>query len=219
MLAVRCNEHFTLPERFADQVSLAACNSPNQRVFAGPIDVIAALAAELEAEAVTCTLLPTSHAFHSSMMEPVAAGLLQTLTSKPLAAPKIPMISTVTSTLLSPEQACSAKYWSDHATLPVQFAQAVKQLGPYSDVLLEIGPRATLVTLAKQNDVELPALSSLSRKADSSLDERHFYQTLGDLWQKGLNIKWLELYDGVFRYRRSMPRYMFDRIKHTNIIY
>src|SRR6185369_5313166 len=56
-------------------LDLAAVNGPQLSVVAGPADEVAALAARLAAQGVPSRELPTTHAFHSRMMEPAAAAL------------------------------------------------------------------------------------------------------------------------------------------------
>ena len=51
-------------------LSLAAINGPSLCVVSGPREAVDDLANRLRAEGVACHGLPTSHAFHSAMMEP-----------------------------------------------------------------------------------------------------------------------------------------------------
>ena len=52
-------------------VSIAAINSPSLTVASGPNAEIELLMQKLEQENIACRRLHTSHAFHSTMVEPV----------------------------------------------------------------------------------------------------------------------------------------------------
>jgi acyl transferase domain-containing protein len=120
-------------------------------VASGPHEAIAKLQAELEKDGITCKLLVTSHAFHSPMMDAIVAPYKKVVESVKLNAPRIPIISTVTAEWLKDEEATSSKYWSDHLRATVRFAQAVKFAWSDADrVMLEVGPRTTATTLARQ---------------------------------------------------------------------
>src|SRR5262249_58536540 len=69
MLSVPLSEDQVLP-LLRDGIALAAVNGAARTVVSGPSEAVAALAAELAARGVAAKLLATSHAFHSTMMEP-----------------------------------------------------------------------------------------------------------------------------------------------------
>ena len=58
---------------------------------------------------------------------------------------------TVTGAPLTDAQACDPDYWATQLRLPVRFAPAVVQaLADPAGIAIELGPRATLATLARQ---------------------------------------------------------------------
>ncbi|HUQ04875.1 MAG TPA: amino acid adenylation domain-containing protein, partial [Kofleriaceae bacterium] len=150
MLSVRLAADVLLPQ-LPEGIELAAENAPGLCVVAGPTELIAQLETDLAASDVQARRLITSHAFHSAMMDPVVEPLRERMTRATLRAPKIPILSTVTSDWMTVEQARDPSYWAQHARLPVRFAPSVARL--LSDprrLLIEVGPRATLSTLARQ---------------------------------------------------------------------
>ena len=56
-------------------VSLAAINGPSATVLSGPAEAIDAVQARLTEEGAACRRLRTSHAFHSSMLDPILAEI------------------------------------------------------------------------------------------------------------------------------------------------
>ena len=155
------------------EVELAAENAPNLCVVAGPNDALDALEARLAADGVVAKRLVTSHAFHSAMMTPAIDSMRERLRTVTLSPPRIPMVSTVTGAPLTDAQACDPEYWATHLRVPVRFAPAVvKALADPRRVGIELGPRATLATLAKQS---LPrregtvAIPSLADKPEACL--------------------------------------------------
>ena len=61
-----------------------------------------ALERRLEAQGVSCRRLQVSHAFHSRMLEPLAAPLAELVGTFTLSPPRIPYLSNVTGTWIRP---------------------------------------------------------------------------------------------------------------------
>ncbi|MGH8027450.1 MAG: beta-ketoacyl synthase N-terminal-like domain-containing protein, partial [Pseudoxanthomonas sp.] len=173
-------------------VELAAENGPGLCVLAGPTAAIERIEARLSAEGVAARRLVTSHAFHSAMMDPVIAPMHERLRSIPLQAPKIPILSTVTAQWLGDDQACDPHYWAQHLRAPVRFAPAVARLlEDPSRVLLEIGPRATLTTLAHQAAGKRAQPAAVASLSDSPEGEpAAIANALGKLWTLGATPDW-----------------------------
>ena len=69
---------------------------------------------KLTKQGVVCHRLQTSHAFHSSMMDPMLAsfkGRLRQFTFRP---PRIPYMSNLTGTWITPVEAADPEYWALH---------------------------------------------------------------------------------------------------------
>jgi len=121
MLSVRLSADELLP-KLPDGVVIAAENAPGLCVASGPTELVAKLEAELTAANVAARKLVTSHAFHSSMMDPVIEPLAQKIAAVKLSPPKIKIMSTVTAQWLTDADATSTRYWAEHLRLPVRFA-------------------------------------------------------------------------------------------------
>jgi acyl transferase domain-containing protein len=139
------------------ELSLAAENGPNACVAAGPTMAVEAWRTRLEADGVVARMLQTSHAFHSSMMDPVVAPFESEVSAVKLSAPRLPIVSTLTGTWMSAEEATDPHYWARHLREPVRFSLAVKTVLARQDcAFLEVGPRGTLATLARQHNASGP---------------------------------------------------------------
>ncbi len=217
MLSVRAAEE-DVAKRLPPGCSIAANNGPQLCVASGPHEAIAKFQAELEKDGITCKLLVTSHAFHSPMMAAIVAPYKKVVESVKLNAPRIPIISTVTAEWLKDEEAISSKYWSDHLRATVRFAQAVKFAWSDADrVMLEVGPRTTATTLARQQSSDAKKQAAVSSLADSAGNGNELTQLLkavGGLWQSGVLIDWSKFYEREQRHRISMPTYAFERVRH-----
>ena len=217
MLSVRAAEEDVV-KKLPAGCSIAANNGPQLCVASGPHEAIAKLQAELEKDGITCKLLVTSHAFHSPMMDAIVEPYRKVVEGVKLSAPRIPIVSTVTAEWLKDDEATSPKYWSDHLRATVRFAQAVKFAWSDADrVMLEVGPRTTATTLARQqssDNKKQVAVPSLGDSAGNGNELTQLLKAVGGLWQSGVLIDWNSFYEREERCRISMPTYAFERIRH-----
>jgi amino acid adenylation domain-containing protein len=214
MLSVRLSAT-DVERRLSPELSIAAINGPSLCVVSGTRLAVQQLQQELEREDVVCKYLHTSHAFHSPMMEPILEPFTQCCRTVSLSEPKIPIVSSVTSQWLSPEQATDHLYWARHLRLTVRFAEGVKTLWQQPDrLLLEVGPRTTAATLARQQAKNLKrqiAISSLGSTAEDNGEWTALLQAIGQLWLAGVSVDWQRFYTQETRHRLPLPTYPFER--------
>ena len=203
-----------LQARLPTDLSLAAENAPGLCVVAGPHDAIARFQAALDADGVACRLLQTSHAFHSAMMDPVLAPFRAEVAKVVRGAPRLPLVSTATGDWLDADQASSVEYWADHLRRPVRFSTALGcVLDAPARVLLEVGPRATLSTLARQHlGAQRSQVVALPTLADTTMTEAATFRlAVGQLWSRGVAIDPAQLDRRQARHRVLLPSYPFER--------
>jgi amino acid adenylation domain-containing protein len=213
MLSVRLPEE-TLVPRLPAGVDMAAVNGPQLCVVAGPTPLVAALSETLSAEGVACRILHTSHAFHSSMMDPVVEPFLRVVEGVRLSTPRIPFVSTVTGEWIEPSLATSPSYWARHLRSPVQFSKAIRVLlEDPARVVLECGPRRTSAALALQHRPARPGrvVASMPDSAEPDDEVPSLLLALGSLWMNGCNVDWPAFHEGETRRRRPLPTYPFQR--------
>jgi amino acid adenylation domain-containing protein len=215
MLGVRAAAD-AVERRLPPGVALAASNGPALCVVAGPTETIERFRDELEKDGIVAKPLFTSHAFHSDMMEPVVEPFAEAVRRAQPAAPRIPIISTATGALLTAEQATDPAYWARHLRVPVRFTEALRTL--WSDpslTLLEVGPRSTCATLARQivtDRTKQVAIASLDDRTE--VEWPSLLRAAGQLWLSGAPIDW-EAIQAIGRRRLvSLPSYPFARDRH-----
>jgi acyl transferase domain-containing protein len=215
MLAVMCpvEQAKTL---FPASISLAAVNAPTACVASGPHEEIAALERRLAEKGISSTLLHTSHAFHSSMLEPAVGPFIKVMQEIELKPPQLPYISNVTGEWITDEQATDPNYWGAHMRAPVLFCKGVSCIRDQAlTVLLEVGPGRTLGTLARSLGSDVKVLSSLPHASARGAGEvKNFLRTAAELWILGAPIDWSQRYRGERRLKRPLPTYPFERKRY-----
>ena len=215
MLAVRASAA-QLTALLPPGLDLATVNGPKAVAVAGPAEEIGAFAAALAEQGIPSRPLATSHAFHSRQMEPAVAALALLLAEVPLAAPQLPIASTLTGTWLTDAQATDPAYWASQLRQPVLFANALDTLlGENNPLLLEVGPGATLTALVRQQAAGRPhaVLASLPSAALEKTAYQSLLSALGQLWLHGLEPDWHAFYAGQGRQKLRLPATSFDRVR------
>lgn len=200
-------------------VTLAAINSSQQVVLSGSHDAIAALEQQLRKLAVPCRQLQTSHAFHSAAMEPILGAFVAQVAQVSLRAPKIPLISNVTGTWMTAEQAIDPAYWGQQLRQTVQFAAGLQTVQAADCILLEVGAGRTLTTFAKQSATETLAFPSLRHPQEQTSDLASMLNALGHLWLAGVEIDWTGFYAAEQRQRVPLPTYPFEHQRYWIDLY
>jgi amino acid adenylation domain-containing protein len=217
MLSVRLPAE-VLEQRLSKDLAIAAINGPSLCVVSGPTDVIEQLQQILESEEVVCRPLHTSHAFHSPMMDSIIEPFADLAKTIQLSAPRIPFVSTVTADWITDAQATDPMYWASHLRSTVRFAEGIKTLWQQPErVLLEVGPRTTTATLARQQAKDLKqqvAISSLGSTAEDDAECAAILYAIGQLWQAGVEIDEQAFYADEYRRRVPLPTYPFERKRY-----
>ncbi|WP_338874056.1 amino acid adenylation domain-containing protein [Spirosoma sp. SC4-14] len=213
MLSVRMDAK-AIAAMLPSTLSIAAINSPKLCVVAGPDEHIADFARLLDEQSVLNQPLETSHAFHSSMMDPIVSDFKALVEQISLNRPQMPLVSTVSGTWLTDAQATDPAYWANHLRETVRFADAVTTLLELDNpLLLEVGPGHVTATLARQQKGHRPItiLAGLVNHNDWPTACESLLTTLGQLYCSGLNPNWKAYYAGQSRKRINLPTYIFDR--------
>jgi len=197
------------------ELSLAAVNGPEHCVVSGPKIPIQEFARSLEQQGIACRALHTSHAFHSTMMDPMLESFRAEIAKVALHAPSVPFVSNLTGTWITPAAATDPTYWTKHLRNAVQFSRGLEELfQDPSRVFLEVGPGQVLTSLARQH----PARSKSSRVFASTRhpqekisDSAHLLATAGQIWIAGCSMNWKAFDDGETSHRIPIPTYPFER--------
>ena len=215
MLAIMCPAQQVEP-LFPKSISLGAINTPTACVASGPREDIAALERRLAEKGISSTLLHTSHAFHSAMLEPAVAPFIEVMRGIELKPPQLPYVSNVTGEWITDEQATNPSYWGAHMRAPVLFHKGLSCIHDQaSTVFLEVGPGRSLGTLARSLAGETAVQSSLAHAAAGGVGEvKAFLRAAAELWVLGAPIDWSHRYEGERRLKRPLPTYPFERKRY-----
>ncbi|MEX0581661.1 MAG: beta-ketoacyl synthase N-terminal-like domain-containing protein [Mycobacterium sp.] len=198
-------------------IDLAAVNEFGSCVVAGPDEAIREFTNRCAAAGIVARRVRTSHGFHSQSMDSVLAPFAEFLSTLTLRAPRIPMLSNVTGTWMTDEEATDPNRWARHIRSTVQFADEVATLlGDAHRVLVEVGPGGSLTGSA----LRMPGWSDthravrLMRHPVQTRDDRDaFLLALGQLWSAGVDVDWEKLYGDDPR-RVTLPGYAFARQRY-----
>ncbi|MET0396200.1 MAG: amino acid adenylation domain-containing protein [Longimicrobiaceae bacterium] len=215
MLAVSLGEA-ALRELLPPGLDLAAVNTPENCVVAGPASELDVFEEMLAERGTVSRRLAVRHAFHSRALAGAAAEFERLVAGFELRAPEIPFISNVTGTWIADEDARSPSYWARHLCGTVRFADGVAALLEEPGwVLLEVGPGQTLGAWTMQHPASgAPAhavFSSLRHQHNRVADARFLLESLGGLWTAGVAVDWAAFSAGELRRRIPLPGYPFER--------
>ncbi|ACB52422.1 polyketide synthase type I [Crocosphaera subtropica ATCC 51142] len=217
MLSVALGEAEIQPY-LGEDLSLAVVNAPQLCVVSGTETAIAQLQKDLESQNIACRPLHTSHAFHSAIMEPILKEFEGEISRISLHYPQIPFISNVSGTWIKDTEATDPLYWVNHLRRTVRFAEGIAELAKEPQrIFLEVGPGKTLSTLTQQQlglNSEQVILTSLRHPKEEQSDIAFILNTLGKLWQAGVEINWSGFYGDERRYRVPLPTYPFERKRY-----
>ncbi|MGC5015662.1 SDR family NAD(P)-dependent oxidoreductase [Streptosporangium sp. DT93] len=204
-------------------VDVAALNGPAMTVLSGlPAEIDTATAA-LAADGLACRPLRSAHAFHSSLLQPAReklAAVLEGVTRRP---PAIAIVSNLTGSRLTAEQATSTSYWADQLVGTVRFADGVRHcLEQEVTAFVELGPGQTLGGLVRQNLTGAAGggggaavLGTLAPHWNAT-GERDAHgdllATCATLWELGTNVTWDLARPGDGRVL-DLPTYPFQRVR------
>ncbi|NOJ91721.1 amino acid adenylation domain-containing protein [Corallococcus coralloides] len=214
MLAVPLSEG-VLTQELPPGLSLAAVNGPGQCVVSGALEALEDFAARLRERGVRTKRLPNASGFHSALVEPAMQPLTDLARSMRPKSPAIPLLSNVTGTWLTADDARDRTYWARHLRHTVRFSQGLELLLEDRErIFVEVGPGRTLSTLTLLNPRagrERLVLHTLAPERD----EQALLHAVGQLWSAGLPVDWGAVRGSGPRRRVVLPTYPFERKRYS----
>ncbi|WUG42436.1 SDR family NAD(P)-dependent oxidoreductase [Kitasatospora sp. NBC_00458] len=206
----------------ADTVGIAAVNAPEALVVSGAAEAVGRLADHFAASGRRTRKLAVSHAFHSSLMEPMLAEFAETVAGLAWQPPLIPVVSDTTGELLTAEEISAPEYWVEHVRRTVRFADGVATLARQGvTTFLEIGPDSVLTPLAQdcldavpdaarrdRSPVCVPALRRDRAEAETLL------AAVAAVHTAGVEVDWPAVFAGTGAVRVDLPTYAFQRDRY-----
>ncbi|WP_375773016.1 acyltransferase domain-containing protein [Archangium gephyra] len=195
-------------------LSVAAINGPSTCVLSGPLEAVESFERTLTERGVSFKRVRYARAAHSSMLDPYLAEFARVVARVKLRPPKLPVVSSVTGQWLSEREATDPAYWVRHLRDTVRFSDGLGLLLSSGErALIEVGPGATLGSLARQHPARTsqPVLATLPGGAAQPSSP---LAPLGEAWLAGVSIDWERFRAGERRRRVALPTYSFERERH-----
>lgn len=197
---------------------VSVVNSEGMCVVSGEHDAIDDLEAMFSAQGVQARRVETSHAFHSHMMEPILRSFRDEVIKAQPQEPHSALLSNVTGTWMTPEQAVDPDYWAQHLRQTVRFRDCLTTLLEEPDrVFLEVGPGRTLASLTRMHSAktgDTDVLSSTRHPEELRSDAEFLLESVGRIWIAGARIDWQGLHAHRRRQRVPLPTYPFERQRY-----
>ncbi|WP_373920581.1 type I polyketide synthase [Streptomyces rapamycinicus] len=213
MVSVREAEAEVLPllTGYADEVSVAAVNSPGSVVLSGREAAVAEVVGVLAERGVEAKRLRVSHAFHSPLTEPMLAPFREVVEGLSFRAPRIPVVSNVTGAVASADELCAPDYWVRHVRETVRFADGVAALaGQGVTTFVELGPDGVLSGMGHECLPDAVFAPVLRRDVDETSS---VVDGLAQAYVRGVTVDWAAVMaaGGSSPRRVDLPTYAFQR--------
>ncbi|MEC3976983.1 type I polyketide synthase [Amycolatopsis sp. H20-H5] len=204
MVAVAAGEGVVGPlvAELGGGVSIAAVNSPSSVVVSGVESAVERVVGRLVELGCRTRRLVVSHAFHSSLMEPMLDDFAAVVAGLSFQAPRIAMVN---------EEISDPGYWVRHVRDTVRFADTIGQLHDRGVTrFVELGPDAVLTGLVREclDGRDVTVVPSLRHGRD---EVESVLTGLGGLFAAGVVVNWSELFAGTGARRTELPTYAFQR--------
>ncbi len=172
--------------------------------------------AGLTADGVRCDWLETSHAFHSSLLEPILDEFEAYAGRFNFSTPQRILIDNRTGAALGRSVKLDGAYWRRHARQPVEFAKSVRTLADLNcKLLLEIGPRPVLTAAALAawpDPATAPRVITSLRR--NTADHRQITEAVADAYVLGHLPEFAALRQAHAR-KLDLPMYPFERRQYS----
>ncbi|GHC78395.1 type I polyketide synthase [Streptomyces flavofungini] len=207
MVAIQATEAEVASD-LPETVGVAAVNGPASVVVSGVAADVDAVAERWREAGRKVTRLRVSHAFHSPLMDPMLDDFRTVLESVSFAAPKIPIVSTLTGTRATAEELTSPRYWVRHVREAVRFAAAVDTLvAAGTATFIEVGPGGTLSALGQESAPDAAFVPVSHREGP---EEPALVSAVAQLCARGVRVAWEALFAGRGARRVDLPTYAFQ---------
>ena len=151
MIAVALSPE-AIAEYLSPDVDIATVNDPGSCVVAGSDENIRKFSDRLAQEGIVARRVRTSHAFHSRLMDPVVPEFKGFLSGLMLREPPDSLLSNITGTWMSANEATNPDDWARQIRPTVRFSDELDALlADPSRVLIEVGPGGSLTSLATRH--------------------------------------------------------------------
>ena len=210
MASVFCTEEEIKPFLENTNLDLAAINATKNCTVSGKKEDIVSLLEKLKEQKIKAVSLNVSHAFHSSLMQPILEKFEEFANQFSFKQPTITVLSNVHGKEIKLED-LNGKYFANHIRQTVLFANNIlfAENEFQINTFLECGPNPVLINLGKRTSTnELATWFSSANKDDNNIDS--FYEVLQKLFCINQKINWEILYHNKKINRVALPNYAWN---------
>ena len=198
------------------RVGIAAVNGPRSVVVSGVADTALELAERWRSEGRKVKRLRVSHAFHSSLMEPMLAEFTEVATGLSYAPARIPVVSNLDGRPARSQDLRTPEYWARHARHAVRFLDGIRTLhADGATAYLELGPGGVLTGMAEDcldSVADAPVLVSTLHSGRP--EPEAVLTALAWLHVHGSPVAWDAVLAPQRARRVDLPTYAFQRRRH-----
>jgi len=219
MLAVEASEEevATAIEEFEGELAIAGLNAPLASVVSGSAAEIERFEKVWKERGRRTNRLRVSHAFHSSLMEPMLEEFGAIAASFEFGPARIPIVSNVSGELAG-EELSQPDYWVRHVRCTVRYADGVAALERIGVTrFLELGPDGVLAAMTQQSltpEVAADVLAVPTLRAKDEDEPVSFMTFLAALHAHGIAVDW-EAFLAPHEPRLvELPTYAFQRERY-----
>ncbi|WP_345598270.1 type I polyketide synthase, partial [Streptomyces marokkonensis] len=204
MVAVEASEGEVVP-LLVEGAGIAAVNGAMSVVVSGTEAAVEEVVGRFGDRRVR--RLRVSHAFHSSLMDPMLEEFRGVVSGLAFNAPTIAVVSNVTGGVAEPERLCDPGYWVEQVRGAVRFHDGVQALRDRRvGTFLELGPDGVLSGMVAEDCVP-----SLRRDVPEG---RALMVMLGQLHTRGVAVDWEQVFAGTGAHRTDLPTYAFQHQRY-----
>lgn len=195
---------------YAEKVSIAVINGPQNVVISGAAEVVEAVVTALKQDKIKSRRLAVAQASHSPLIEPMLDEFERVAASITYYEPQIALVSCTTGQLVKPGEITNAAYWRRHLRQPVRFATAIETLNREGlGVFVEVGPNPTLLALG-QRCLPENAGTWIPSLREGVSDWVQLLESAAQLYVTGVALDWDGFEQGYGRHKLPLPTYPFQ---------
>ncbi|KAE8554282.1 hypothetical protein EYB25_002820 [Talaromyces marneffei] len=193
---------------------ISCFNSPSATVVSGPVSNLQNLEKAIRAAGSICTLVRVPYGFHSPQMDSILEDFEHLSHSVRFQTPKIPIVSTVTGSIVCDSGSITPRYLARHAREPVEFNKAlaacrVEGVADAHTIWLELGPDSVCGSMVKATLGAMNVYGSIKSKEPNW---KTISVTVAALYTAGSSLNWCDFHH---EYTKSLtlldlPKYAFD---------
>ncbi|WP_269859622.1 type I polyketide synthase [Streptomyces sp. RPT161] len=214
MVAVQAAEDEVVP-LLVEGVSVAAINGPTSVVIAGDEAAVVEIAAGFEARGRKTKRLSVSHAFHSPHMDGMLEAFREVASGLTFDAPSIPIVSTLTGAIVTPEEIRTPDYWVRHVRQAVRFLDGIRALEAQGvTTFLELGPDGVLSAMAQECVVRPEDAAFVPVLRKDRTEAEALTSALAQAHVRGASADWAAYFAGTGAGRVELPTYAFQRQRY-----